>query len=247
MKCSTAVCAAFLALLAAACERSTSLQGDGSPPSEKGADAKAPALSTEDEVVDFLTTREVLQHSIPASKLTPDFSDWLSLGVNEPLDQRLALAHVSNFGGDLLKDKATFDGLYKDSVLSGLRVGIIGCKWATQLLRDDTEFSKNTLTAADQVLASEVVRKNVASTADMTNKVINAELAGYAARTIVILKKGAPPEMAETHAALRRAIRKALAEHPKLAESLKQKIKLAADVRPSHERVGKMIRAAAGG
>jgi predicted RNA-binding Zn-ribbon protein involved in translation (DUF1610 family) len=101
--------------------------------------------SAEDEVIDFLVTREVLQHSISGSRLTPDVIDWLALGVDEPLDQRLAIAQVLNFG-DFLQDKSQFDGVYKDSVESGIRVGLIDCKAATKLLRENKDFAKNTLT-----------------------------------------------------------------------------------------------------
>ena len=203
--------------------------------------------SAEDEVVDFLAAREVLQHSISGSRLSPDLIDWIALGVSEPLDQGLALAQVLNFGGDFLQDKTRFDGVYKDSVESGIRVGLIDCKAATKLLRENKDFAKNTLTAADQVLASDVVRKQIASTGVTMNRSFTAESASYTAKTVAIIKKGAPPEMAEVHVEFRQAIREALRQHPELAESLKRNIKLAAEVRASHNHVGRMIRAASSG
>jgi len=276
MKSRVVACAMLLSVLVTGCPRTSGPQGThgtsptnldtvasepGTPDNRRQAESPTNdnkeriALSTEDEVVEYLATHELLTQvfidptsPIRQTRLKLHFIDWLALGDNEPLDQRLALAQVFLFGHGLLKDTTYFDGGYRDSVKASLRYGTLTCEITTiPLLREDKNYPKNYLTIAEQALASDVRQKLIVSADDTMNKDFDSELAGYTSRTLAFIKKDAPPNMAEVHTALRQAIRKALSAHPELAASLKEKLKISADVRASHERVGKMIQAASGG
>jgi len=214
-------------------------------PKEKAGD------NTEDEVVEFLATREMLQgvlrdHGQPGggTLLKPHFIHWVALGVNEPFDQRIALAQVV-YMGQSLKDKKFFDTTHTMFVSASLDSGIFACNISQKLLREKSEFAKAFLSVANQDLASDVSQELIASVG--TDITFDSELAGYTAKTHSMMKKLDPSKVADAHSALRKAIREALAKHPDLAESLKRNIALTAAVRPSHERVGKLIRAASGG
>jgi hypothetical protein len=253
-RCNLAVCATLLWLLAAGCGRSPDPKGDEPARADQGTDGQAAKLGGEDEVVEFLASREMLRQMFrdptatgSGTTLQPHFIDWVALGVSEPLEQRLALAIVMNTRRRQLKDKKYFEEQYPRIVRVHLDLGVMGGNIAKKLLREP-DSAKALLTVADGDLASASRQKLIASVADeMSGKNFDAELAGFAAQALALVKKTTPPEFAEVQRTLRESLREALARHPNIAASLKRSIKIAGDVRESHERVGKRIRGAAGG
>lgn len=243
------VLAGLLCVLVVGCSQPANPQRD-----EKKADNSA-----EDTVADFLATRELLRSAFrdttspeERTSLKPHVIDWLALGVHEPLDQRLALAQVLNMEPQLLKDNKYFDGGYKEFVRASLGVGVVGPKAATDLLQEKGErgdtYAKNCLAASNQDLTSETNRNLILELAtSTTDKDFSTELACYAARTLAFMKDITPPDLTTTHTAAKQAFREALNKHPDLAEPLKRNIELSDEVRPSHERLGKLIRGMSGG
>jgi len=200
-----------------------------------------------DDVVDYLAAREVLQQVFrnpmgSGTTLQPHFLNWVALGTREPFEQRIALALVSATPRPQLK---MFFNDYAKMFRLNLEIGVIGGKTSQRLLQE-AETSRTILLVADQELSLEPHRKLIQSAAaEMPpSDDRGPELAQHTAKTLALITGGPPAGWAELYPALQQAFREALARNPDLAASLAQRIVIVNDVRESHERVGKLIRAA---
>lgn len=215
---------------------------------------------TTEAVVGYLAARALLQGVYPditspipsamSETLKPHVIAWLSLG-NEPIEERLAVAaSLFEISPPRLKQKESFDS-YIEYVRSSVRLGGLTMKTDADLLREEGErgqtYAKNFLAGGDQSLSSDLIQQAIRSFADrMKGDTFNSERANLAAQTLAGVTKDPPKDVQDAHTELKQAIRHALSQNPDLAESLKQKMKLATEVRPSHEHVSKMVRAASG-